>query len=1264
MVKLPSKLKIYQEDANRAIAKGLVKDIEFSGATYQILVIDSKTKKDCWVFLQLEGKGQIKDVFCSCEETNEWEETTPCKHMAAAYLSIFDSHSLPLHQRFIRSLWNQICQIYEERVGDDPSTLTTIDVGSYVYRSATGKDLFTIKGRTPTGIQQVENLLHNKNKETEETSLKFSNLSQDEITKWKEGRPSPQLSYQLSYWCDLAKWLMRLQEDGTKYEIEFTYSKKDVPNWMQINFTDVEIKFYIPESKLPLIIPSLATVKSPLIIQYADHQDIACISYVPEEGRLYVEAEKQTTYKKGKIKFDHSQERAISIDGWTYIPKQGFFAEEPHILLQSPYLEGEDLSDALSEYGRMIAKFLTDCEVHLDPILPSYKLWLDSEWDLHIHYYLFEPNDLSKGHSALLGDWVYLDDDGFYHLKEKRFETIETVIPAYQISDFVTQHRAWLNNQENFQVHIRSLEYQLSYNVSNTSRLTFTRTIAKVKEDAKPQDFGAWVYLEDYGFYPKSMSSYGLLVKPGLSLSAEQVPLFIKMNRDELSLIPGFFSAVCPIIKMGLKVELTPQNTIKVQPKYDVVQGHRDKPLKLYDDFVFVEGEGFHELPIELRLPEKFRHAVELEGGERDVFLLTELDEIRKYIIELDPRLAKPKERSLQAGLIEHVKEKGRGWYKFTFFYKTEKGLIPVIDIWEGIKKKQSFIIFGAGLIALQDKRYDWVRHLKKDRVDKAEGSLLLTALEFMRLNAFDSIDLLESVPFESPTRELLDELTQLRTPEEPDMGGLLSHLRPYQEIGVRWLWFLYHQQLSGLLCDDMGLGKTHQAMALLSSIRNLYHSYAEGVQRHFLVVCPTSVIYHWQEKLEQFLPSLKVHTFYGADRTLDSFQENYDVLLTSYGILRNEQAVLSKIPFEVAIFDEIQIAKNQSSRVYSALTKINAQMKLGLTGTPIENYLRELKSLFDIVLPSYMPGESEYREFFTRPIEKDHNHHRKDVLNRLIKPFILRRKKEDVLTDLPEKIEEISHCDLLAYQRQLYADVLQQRRRHLFSEMEENSGNIPYMHIFALLSSLKQICDHPAVYLKKPQDYKQYTSGKWELFLELLNEARESNQKVVVFSQYLGMLDIIQSHLEENNIGYAAIRGATQNRKEEIQRFNRDPSCEVFVGSLQAAGLGVDLTAGSVVIHYDRWWNAARENQATDRVHRIGQTRGVQVFKLITKNTFEEKIDLMIRRKGQLMEDVIGIDDHKVLKKFSREELMDLLNFSEAEETHQSIADIEMGLE
>lgn len=1255
-MQLPQHLKAFQADVEASLEQKLVKDIEFSGSTYQVLVEDLHTHIDYWVFMQLEGNDKIRDAFCSCEDGHK---LNGCLHLAVAYLSLFNGHSAPLHQRFANSLWNQLCYLYEERLGSDPKSLIRLQRGHYAKQSPSEKVVFSLKALTPQVVEKLERCLHERPRETEETSLKFSNLSPEEILLWREGRPPSQLRYDLSFWSDLAKTMMKMQEEGVPYTLTYQYSKRNLPNWIQINFQELEVGFYLSEANLPLVIPALRTVKSELKVQDKFGQGISKMMYDKKQGILHIIP--QPVSKSSKVISQSFNQGGIQIEGWSFVPGFGFYAEEPHTLLQNPELQGRELSTALSEHGTLIGNFLKDCLIHHYTATVSYQLSFDEKWNLHIKSFLFEPGDLSEGDSRLIGDWAYLDEDGFYPLEDKRFDEAEAVIPIAKVSDFVTQNRVWLNKQEGFHTHIKSLEYQIGYQLSENNRLTFFRTLSQAEEDAHLHDFGSWVYLQGHGFYSKSGSSFNFLFKSGFSLSFEQIPLFIKMNGDELELIPNFFFPHCPISEIGLKIELTNKSTLKISPQYQLQPEFEGRQVRFFDEFVYLEEKGFCELPAHLRLPEKYRNPLELEGEEADHFLAYEFSEMSSYIKEIDPHLMPPKQLQLSASLIETASERGRGWYRFKLYYQTERGLIAVPDLYKMFRKKKpnAFALFEQGRIALEDSRFDWLRLLSKDRIDKKQETILLSTLEFMRLNAYDPLALLKEKT-SAETDQLFNELIQFKTPEEPNVGGLISHLRSYQELGVRWLWFLYSQRLSGLLCDDMGLGKTHQAMALLASVDNFYRDFAEGHQCHFLIVCPTSVIYHWQDKLQHFLPGKRVCTFYGAKRSLDEFQEQYDILLTSYGILRNEKELLSKVEFEVAVFDEIQVAKNQSSQVYSSLISMKANMKLGLTGTPIENHLRELKSLFDIVLPAYMPSESNYREYFIKPIEKGQDQGRKALLHRLITPFTLRRKKEDVLKDLPDKMEEIAYCDLLTEQHRLYSEVLEQRRRHLVDELRDQNGPIPYMHIFALLSSLKQICDHPAVYYKSPQDYRKHTSGKWTLFVELLREARESQQKVVVFSQYLGMLDIIEQFLSEQHIGFASLRGATTDRKEQLELFQKDPECEVFVGSLQAAGLGIDLTAGSVVIHYDRWWNAARENQATDRVYRIGQTRGVQVFKLVTKGTFEEKIDAMITRKGQLMEDVVGVDDHSTLKKFSREELLSLLELTSPEEAHVQLPDSE----
>jgi SNF2 family DNA or RNA helicase len=296
------------------------------------------------------------------------------------------------------------------------------------------------------------------------------------------------------------------------------------------------------------------------------------------------------------------------------------------------------------------------------------------------------------------------------------------------------------------------------------------------------------------------------------------------------------------------------------------------------------------------------------------------------------------------------------------------------------------------------------------------------------------------------------------------------------------------------------------------------------------------------------------------------------------------------------------------------------------------------------------MPSENKFRDTFVTPIERDQDEEKKMLLTQLIKPFVLRRRKKEVLDELPEKTEDLSYCDLSEEQRNLYNETLEQNREAVIQQLNNSEQAIPYMHVFSILTRLKQICDHPALIHKDPQNYAKYTSGKWELFIELLAEARSSGHKVVIFSQYLYMLDIMEQYMQNQGWGYAQIRGDTIDRKAELKRFSEDPNCVIFLGSLQAAGLGIDLTAANVVILYDRWWNAARENQAIDRVHRLGQKWAVSVFKLITKGTIEEKIDKRIYRKGRLMEEVVTSDDQAALKKFTRSELIELLSYSSDE--------------
>ncbi len=488
-------------------------------------------------------------------------------------------------------------------------------------------------------------------------------------------------------------------------------------------------------------------------------------------------------------------------------------------------------------------------------------------------------------------------------------------------------------------------------------------------------------------------------------------------------------------------------------------------------------------------------------------------------------------------------------------------------------------------------------------------------------------------------TQKFLMKFDRITPPQPaPPVTTYKGGLRSYQQIGYDWLWFLHTNNFHGILADEMGLGKTHQAMVLvLSALQK-----EPGLPN--LIICPTSVLDHWESKFQTYSPGLKLVKFHGKERNSHLSGKLPPIVLTTYSILSRDMEGLSEIQWNYVVLDEAQKIKNHNAQMSKAVRLLKSQHRLALTGTPIENRLTELWSIFDFLMPGYLGSIHDFRARYEVPITKYQDDKKREVLKKIIHPFKLRRLKKDVLTELPAKTEEKRYCTLMPVQIVMYKDLVREQGSKLIQKLQDESKPVEYIHIFALLTKLKRLCDHPKLVLNGCTP-KGAASGKFELFMEIAEEALDAGEKVVVFSQYLEMLDIIGNWLSEMGFRYETLRGNTRNRGKVIERFQNDPDCNVFLGSLMAGGLGIDLTAASVVIHYDRWWNAAREDQATDRVHRIGQTRGVQVFKLITRGTLEEKIDTMITKKAALMNSVVESDD-VVFKAFSRRELIELLTF------------------
>lgn len=471
--------------------------------------------------------------------------------------------------------------------------------------------------------------------------------------------------------------------------------------------------------------------------------------------------------------------------------------------------------------------------------------------------------------------------------------------------------------------------------------------------------------------------------------------------------------------------------------------------------------------------------------------------------------------------------------------------------------------------------------------------------------------------------------------------------LREYQKNGLSWLWSLYHRGLSGLLADDMGLGKTHQVLAFLTTIYGAKSAKSKNkkTSKPSLVVAPTSVIAAWVQKLKKYDTGLDWHVFHGAGRKLPD--KGVDVVLTTYGILHREE-ILRNREWHVVILDEAQAIKNASTISSRAARALKGDFRIAMTGTPVENQAADLWSLIEFLLPGYLGTLPRFRRLYGwgRDIPSEVQ---AQALRRLVSPFLLRRTKAKVLTELPEKTEEVVPCKLTAAQRRAYRACLDSEDANTArASLQKEGGKVDYANILSLLTRLKQICDHPqladltagrvAIDVVDPVE-----SGKWETLDELMTEALGSNLKIVVFTQYLGVIDLISDFLAKKGVGHTDLRGDTPDRAGRLDKFANDPECRVFICSLLAGGLGIDLTAASVCIHFDRWWNPAKENQATDRLHRFGQTRGVQVFKLQIPGTVEDRISQIIESKVALSGALIE-ESSVGLKSFSRKELLGLL--------------------
>ena len=466
----------------------------------------------------------------------------------------------------------------------------------------------------------------------------------------------------------------------------------------------------------------------------------------------------------------------------------------------------------------------------------------------------------------------------------------------------------------------------------------------------------------------------------------------------------------------------------------------------------------------------------------------------------------------------------------------------------------------------------------------------------------------------------------------------VLAEFREYQVKGFNWLWFLYQYGLNGILADDMGLGKTLQALALLKKAKEV-----DGPMPT-LVIAPTTVVFNWENEIQKFTPDLTCLKIQGADRN-SLFKEipNYDIVITSYALVRRDIKKLKKHKFRYVILDESQNIKNAISQTAQSVKELVSDHKLALSGTPIENKLEELWSVFDFLMPGFLFNVAEFNYRYVTPIMERQDKTVEKRLKLQIFPFILRRMKRDVAKDLPDKVENMAYCELTDEQKDFYLEVLDSTKEELFKSIELNGLEKSRMSIFSALLRLRQICCHPKLY-DKEHVKGVIQSGKFEYLKGMLAQIIEEKHRVLLFSQFVDMLDIIKGWLDREGIKYEYLTGKTKDRESAVNNFNNNPNIPIFLISLKAGGTGLNLTGADYVIHYDPWWNPAVEDQATDRAYRIGQTKKVFVYRLITKNTVEEKIQKIKGRKRDLVDSVVSID-RNITKSLTMDDIKEIFS-------------------
>ena len=615
------------------------------------------------------------------------------------------------------------------------------------------------------------------------------------------------------------------------------------------------------------------------------------------------------------------------------------------------------------------------------------------------------------------------------------------------------------------------------------------------------------------------------------------------------------------------------------------------------------------------------------------------------WIVELEGRVKPFVEKTEVITPRVNISENSDGsYFDINYEYISENASIKESDIKKALELGNSFIEYKGKTILLDGDAIMQALEVFQDclpnNLDQSKVNLesIYGSYVYSTLDSLDGIEVTASKKWMEKAKTLNDQDVL----KNVDLSkNLKCSLRKYQKDGVNWLRFLENRGFCGILADEMGLGKTVQTLAWLQLDRS------EKNQKSLpaLIICPTSLVENWAEEVKRFTPDKSILVLQGSDRHKDWKNiPNYNIIITSYALMRRDIDKHLDFTYSVAILDEAQQIKNRTTQNALAAKKIQANHRLVLSGTPIENSVTDLWSIMDFLMPGYLGDHKTFHEKYELPII--HGGTEGDLaqikLKRKLHPFLLRRLKKHVAKDLPPKIERIASCKLTPDQLLVYQQLLNASKNRIEKMVEKDGFNKSRMEILKTLLRLRQTCNH--IDLLHLKDIKSKNpSGKMDLFFSLLNEAIDSSHRILVFSQFTGMLSILKNELEKKDIKYCYLDGSTKNRQDIVKLFNRDHSIPVFLMSLKAGGTGLNLTGADMVIHFDPWWNPAVENQATDRAHRIGQKRTVYSVKLITKGTIEEKVVALQESKKNIIDSTLTTDD-QVMQKLTWEDVQKLL--------------------